>query len=84
MWKRIIARVSILEGRATAVWAAMKAKTKIGMGLKTKKKKSKRILLTAKRGDVLPVLLLLSVLGSLVGGVAGIAKTINDSGATVS
>jgi len=34
----------------------MKAKTKIGMGLKTKKKKKyKRILLTAKRGDVLPV-----------------------------
>ncbi|KYN42045.1 hypothetical protein ALC56_03609 [Trachymyrmex septentrionalis] len=32
------------------VWAAMKAKTKIGMNLKTKKKKkSKRIFPTAKR-----------------------------------
>ncbi|KYN20083.1 hypothetical protein ALC57_07570 [Trachymyrmex cornetzi] len=63
---------------ATAVWAAMKAK--IGMGLKTKKKKrSKRILPTAKRGGVLTVLPLLGVLGSLVGGAAGVVKAVNDS-----
>ncbi|KYM93991.1 hypothetical protein ALC62_15400 [Cyphomyrmex costatus] len=44
--KRITARDSSLTERAaaTAVWAAMKAKTKLGMGLKTKKLKSKRIL----------------------------------------
>ena len=49
---------------ATAVWAAMKVKTKIGMGLKTKKKKKptkKRIL--AKRDGIIPILLL-GVVGS--------------------
>ncbi|KYN13309.1 hypothetical protein ALC57_14510 [Trachymyrmex cornetzi] len=76
--KRITGSDSTLA--ATAVWAAMKAKTKIGMGLKTKKKKrSKRILPTAKRGGVLPVLPLLGVLGSLVGWAAGVAKAVNDS-----
>ncbi|KYN06981.1 hypothetical protein ALC62_02057 [Cyphomyrmex costatus] len=64
---------------ATAVWPAMKAKTKMGMGLKTKKRKSKRILPIAKRGGILPVLPLLGVLGSLVGGAAGVAKAVNDS-----
>ncbi|KYN29800.1 hypothetical protein ALC57_00751 [Trachymyrmex cornetzi] len=65
---------------ATAAWAAMKAKTKIGMGLKTKKKKrSKRILPTAKRGGVLPVLPLLGVLRSSVGGTARVVKAVNDS-----
>jgi len=53
-WKRIIARNSLGErAAATAVWAAMKSKTKIGMGMKTKvktkvktKKKTKRVLPT--------------------------------------
>lgn len=85
--KRIIARDSTLGERAAAaaVWAAMKAKTKIGMGLKTKKKKpmkratNKRILPVAKRGGILPILPLLGVLGSLVGGAAGVAKAVNDN-----
>ncbi|KYM93372.1 hypothetical protein ALC62_16024 [Cyphomyrmex costatus] len=79
--KRITARDSSLTERAaaTAVWAAMKAKTKMGMGLKTKKRKSKRILPIAKRGGILPVLPLLGVLGSLVGGAAGVAMAVNDS-----
>lgn len=86
--KRITARDSTLGERAAAaaVWAAMKAKTKIGMGLKTKKKKkplkratNKRILPVAKRGGILPILPLLGVLGSLVGGAAGVAKAVNDN-----
>lgn len=86
--KRIVAKDSSLGERAaaTAVWTAMKAKTKIGMGMKTMKMKTKtkkktvkkRILPTTKRGGVLPVLPLLGVLGSLVGGAAGVAKTVND------
>jgi Phospholipase A2-like domain len=86
---RIIARDSSLGERAaaTAVWAAMKAKTKLGMGLKTKmktrtvkKKKTvkKRILPVAKRGGVLPILPMLGALGSLIGGAAGVAKAVND------
>ena len=56
----------------------MKAKMKIGIGLKTKKKSmKKRILPIAKRGGFLPILPLLG--GSLVGGAAGIAKAINDN-----
>jgi hypothetical protein len=81
--KRIIARDSTLGERAaaTAVWAAMKAKTKFGMGMKTKKslKKKKRMLPIAKRGGILPILPLLGVLGSLAGGAAGVAKAVNDS-----
>ncbi|KYQ47214.1 hypothetical protein ALC60_13771, partial [Trachymyrmex zeteki] len=79
--KRIVARDSTLGDRtaATAVWVAMKAKTKLGMGLKTRKRKSKRILPIAKRDGVLPILPLLGVLGSLVGGAAGVAKVVNDS-----
>ena len=62
--KRITASDLTLKKRAaaTAVWAAIKAKTKIGfIDLKTKKKKKKKkkkrsmkILLTVKRGSVLP------------------------------
>jgi len=52
----------------------MKAKTKIGMDLKTKKKKVKRILPVAKRDGILPILPLLGILGSLAGEAAGIAK----------
>lgn len=85
--KRITARDSTLGERAaaTTVWAAMKAKTKFGMGMKIKKssmkKKTvkKRILPVAKRGGILPILPLLGVLGSLAGGAAGIAKAVNDS-----
>ncbi|XP_071575288.1 uncharacterized protein [Temnothorax nylanderi] len=85
--KRITAKDSTLGERAaaTAVWVAMKAKTKLGMGLKTKKTKKKkrlsnrRILPAAKRGGVLPILPLLGVLGSLVGGAAGVVKAVNDN-----
>ncbi|KAL6253759.1 hypothetical protein P5V15_015563 [Pogonomyrmex californicus] len=59
----------------------MKAKTKIGIGMKAKKKagkKKKRILPTAKRGGVLPILPILGALGSLIGGAASVAKAIND------
>ena len=81
---RIIARDSTLGERAaaTAVWTAMKAKTKFGMGLKTKKTKKKtvkkRILPAAKRGGLLPILPMLGALGSLIGGAAGVAKMVND------
>jgi hypothetical protein len=83
--KRITATDSTLKERAaaTAVWAAMKAKTKLGMGLKTTRKKKrtskKRILPVAKRGGILPLLPLLGVVGSLIGGAAGVAKAVNDS-----
>ena len=68
---RVVARDSALGERAAAaaVWAAMKAKTKIGMGMKPKKKTTKkkaakkRILPTAKRGGALPFL---PMLGALV------------------
>ena len=81
--RRIVARDSTLGERAaaTAVWAAMKAKTKIGMGTKKKTKKKtvkKRILPIAKRGGVLPILPMLGALGSLIGGAAGVAKAMND------
>lgn len=81
--ERITAKDSTLgeKAAATAVWAAMKTKTKFGMGLKTKKKRTvnKRILPIAKRGGILPILPLLGVVGSLVGGAAGIAKAVNDN-----
>ncbi|KYN12120.1 hypothetical protein ALC57_15713 [Trachymyrmex cornetzi] len=63
----------------------MKAKTKIGMGMKPKKKAmrkkatKKRILPTAKRGGALPFLPMLGALGSLIGGAASVAKAVNDS-----
>jgi len=60
----------------------MKAKTKIGMGMKTKTKKNtakKRILPTKKRGGVLPILPMLGALGSLIGGAAGVAKAVSDN-----
>jgi len=43
-----------------------------------KKKKKKRILPIAKRGNVLPILLLLVILGSLVCDAAGVVKTVNN------
>jgi len=63
----------------------MTAKTKIGMGMKSKKtttrKKAtkKRILPTAKLGGALPFLPMLGALGSLIGGAASVAKTVNDN-----
>ncbi|KYQ58515.1 hypothetical protein ALC60_02489 [Trachymyrmex zeteki] len=85
--ERITARDSALSERdaAATVWAAMKTKTKIGMGMKPKKKTTrkkvtkKRILPTAKRGGALPILGMLGALGSLIGGAASVVKTVNDS-----
>ena len=85
--KRITAKDSTLGERAaaTAVWATMKAKTKLGMGMakrKMKKKVKKRLLPVAKRGGILPLLPLLGVIGSLAGGAAGVAKAVNDAKVT--
>jgi len=61
----------------------MKAKTKIGMSLKTrKKKKIKRILPITKRGGILSILPLLGILVSLAGDATGIAKVVNDNKVT--
>ena len=75
-----------MSERATAavVGIAMKAKTKIGMGMKSKKKTKKemtkkRIFSTAKRSGALLFSSILSALGSLIGGTASVAKTVNDS-----
>jgi len=85
--KHIAVRDSTLGERAAAavVWAAMKAKTKIGMGWKTKKKrKVKRILAIAKRDGILPILPLLGILDLLAGGAAGISKMVNENKAAAS
>ena len=68
------------KAAAVAVWAAMKAKTKIGMGMKPKKKTMKK----STKKWILPMALLflpmLSALGSLIGGAASIVKAApNDS-----
>jgi len=60
----------------------MKAKTKIGIGMKTKTKKNmakKRILPIGKRDGVLPILPILGTLGSLIGRAVGVAKAVSDS-----
>jgi len=44
-----------------------------------KKKPTKKRILPAKYDDILPILLLLRVFGSLVSGAAGIAKAINNN-----
>lgn len=92
--ERIAARDSTLGERAAAaaVWTAMKAKTKLGMGMAsrggrksgkkrtTTGKRRKRVLPVAKRGGFLPLLPILGALGSLgslIGGAAGMAKTVN-------
>jgi len=66
--KRITAKDSTLGERAavTVIWAAIKAKTKIGMKTKKKKPMKKRILPVAKLGDILPTVPLLGVFCSLV------------------
>lgn len=80
--ERITARDSTLGERAaaSAIWAAMKAKTKLGMGMRKRKRtvRKKRILPIAKRGGLLPFLPMLGALGSLIGGAAGVAKAVND------
>ena len=80
-WERIAAKDSTLgeKAAATAVWAAMKAKTKLGMGMTKRRTKRKRVLPVAKRGGMLPLLPLLGVIGSLAGGAAGVAKAVNDA-----
>ncbi|KAL6268288.1 hypothetical protein P5V15_001405 [Pogonomyrmex californicus] len=80
--RRVIARDSTLSERAAAaaVWAVMKAKTKIGMGVKAKKKsikKKKRILPTAKRGGY-RFCQLFGALWSLIRKTASVAKAVND------
>ncbi|KAL6263070.1 hypothetical protein P5V15_005869 [Pogonomyrmex californicus] len=57
----------------------MKAKTKIGMSMKAKKKptKKKRIFPTAKQSSALSILPMLGALGSLIGGTS-VTKAIND------
>ncbi|KAL6256600.1 hypothetical protein P5V15_012711 [Pogonomyrmex californicus] len=60
----------------------MKAKTKLGMGLRKKRRKTttrRRILPTVKRGGLLPIFPILGALGSLIGGAAGVAKAVNAS-----
>ena len=56
----------------------MKVKTKIGMGMKLKKKTlMKKRILSMKRGDVfLPAL---DALESLISGAPSLARTVNDS-----
>ena len=80
-WERIAVKDSTLgeKAAATAVWAAMKAKTKLGMGMTKRRTKRKRVLPVAKRGGMLPLLPLLGVIGSLAGGAAGVAKAVNDA-----
>jgi len=69
---RIVTKDSTFGERATAtaVWSAMKAKTKLGMGMtkkKMKKKVKKKVLPVVKRGGVSPLLPLLGIIGSLAG-----------------
>ncbi|KYN18875.1 hypothetical protein ALC57_08805, partial [Trachymyrmex cornetzi] len=44
-----------------------------------RKRQRKNVLPTAKRGGALPFLPMLSALGSLIRGVASVAKAVNDS-----
>jgi len=65
---------------ATVVWVAMKTKTKIGMDLKTKKKKpTKRQILSKQNALVSYLFYLLGVFSSLVSGAAEVAKAINNN-----
>ena len=57
----------------------MKAKTKLGMGMKRRKKtKRKRLLPVTKRVGFLPILPMLGALGSLIGGAASVARAVSD------
>lgn len=77
-------------GEKAAAWAvtnAMKAKVKLGSGLKKRKRKTgsgikKGKKKAVKRGGILPLLPILaglSALGGLASGAAGIAKAVKDS-----
>lgn len=95
-WK-IVKSPDSTFGEKAAAWAvttAMKAKVKMGLGLRRKSKKSGRGLKKkcgrgmkgkrkgVKRGGILPLLPIfagLSALGALSGGAAGIARAVNDS-----
>lgn len=84
--ERITARDSTFGERAaaTTVWAAMKTKTKLGMGMRRGGKRVRRTrgirrtLPLAKRGGLLPILPMLGALGSLIGGAATVAKAVGD------
>lgn len=91
-WERVKAKDSGLGEKAAAwfVTNTMKAKRKLGLGLrkiKIKKGKGvrtnrikKRVIPVPKRGGFLPLLLpILGALGALGGGAAGIAKAVNDA-----
>ncbi|KAG7198087.1 hypothetical protein KM043_016616 [Ampulex compressa] len=82
--KRVIAKDSKFGERAAAAttWAAMTAKRKLGIGICKKRRHKKRKLHIAKRGSFLPLLPLLSVLGSLVDGAASVTTAVNKSKAT--
>lgn len=91
-WKRVKAKDSGL-GEKAAAWVVtntMKAKRKLGLGLRKLKLKKgkgirtkrikKRVIPIPKRGGFLPLLLpILGALGALGGGAAGIAKAVNDA-----
>ena len=84
--ERVVTRDSALNERdaATTVWTAMKAKIKIGMGTKLKKKMTRKKTILRTKKWILPMALLflpmLSALGSLIGGAASIVKAApNDS-----
>jgi len=70
--KRITAGDSTFREKAaaTAIWAVMMAKTKIGMGLKTRKRRTSEYF-RVKRSGVMPVLSLFGILGSIIGAVIG-------------
>ncbi|KYQ55977.1 hypothetical protein ALC60_05091 [Trachymyrmex zeteki] len=78
--ERVTANDSTFGEKAAAatVWAVMKAKTKLGMGMKRRKTKRKRILPVTKRGGFLPILPMLGALGSLIGGAASVARAVSD------
>lgn len=91
-WERVKSKDASVGERLAAlgVTGIMKAKTKLGMGLRKRnklkkgrgmKKQKKRIIKTPKRiGGFLPLLFpLLGALGALGGGAAGIAKAVNDA-----
>ena len=98
--ERVFANNETFGEKATAigVWATMKAKIKLGMGMRTKRKQRKsgrkypqrrrrhRNLRVAKRGGFLPflpfVLPALSAIEALAGGAAGITKAVKDAKAS--
>jgi hypothetical protein len=95
-WERVKSKDANL-GEKAAAWVVtniMKAKRKLGMGLKKKvipkkgkgirkRRIKKRIIPIPRKGGFLPLLLpILGALGALGGGAAGIAKAVNDAKAS--